>query len=234
MASPADLALWCVAAIALLVSACAARRDLALALVVGVPALIGATAGLSAVLTTIGVDLGAALALAVLLVACALIAEIDRRSLLIPDPLVVAIVLIALVAPFSPAWDHKIVGAALVGGLFLGVRWAFERLARTRALGLGDVKLAAAMGATVGAHDGLIAVAIAGVATLCGMTLAMIGAARAHAAPAPAISTPTISTPARATPLSRARGVATEPAPFGIGLAAALAAVSAFRLWSGA
>lgn len=44
----------------------------------------------------------------------------------------------------------SVVGALVGGGLFLVIGWTFERLLRRPALGLGDVKLAAGMGALLG------------------------------------------------------------------------------------
>ncbi len=207
----ADLSLGAVVAGVLLLSAFASQRDLGIGLKTALPALTVAVCVPCALLIVTGMDWRPALALAVLLIVCGLIAEIDRRSLIIPDLLVLAVVSLALVSAFSPPWDQRVAGAALLGGLFLVVRSAFYHTGRPDALGLGDVKLAAAMGAMVGPQHGLIAVAIAGVATLCGMLWPLVRGA-----------------PGATTALSGAS------APFGIGLAAALFAVSALRVWGGA
>ncbi len=45
---------------------------------------------------------------------------------------------------------HSIVGLLLGGGVFLFIGWLFEALLRKPALGMGDVKLAGAMGAVLG------------------------------------------------------------------------------------
>lgn len=211
MAPLEDISLCAACAAVLLLSALAVRQDLGGGLQFKLPALGGGAAILCALLSASGLDWRTALTLTMLLIACCLIAEIDRRSMIIPDLLVVAVALLSLVAPFSPPWDEKLIGAALLGGLFLLVRVAFHLSGKPHALGLGDVKLATAMGAMLGAQDGLTAVAIAGVATLCGMLWRVVR-----------------KLPGTAVALSGAT------TPFGIGLAAALSAVSAFRIWSGA
>lgn len=95
---------------------------------------------------------------------CALISEVDRRHYIIPDILVVALLAIAVAAPFVSRID-QLLGAILIGGLFLAVRTGFRQLRGAHGLGLGDVKLAAAMGALLGPTLGLTAVAIAAGAT---------------------------------------------------------------------
>lgn len=95
----------------------------------------------------------------------ALIVEVDRRFHIIPNVLVAAIFLVAVANPFEEPPMGQVLGCLLVGGLFLGVRLGFALRRKPDALGLGDVKLAAAMGALLGASDALLAVAIAGVAT---------------------------------------------------------------------
>jgi|CXWL01.1.fsa_nt_gi leader peptidase (prepilin peptidase)/N-methyltransferase len=189
---------------AIVLAALAARRDLALPLRLALPGLVVVISALGTVLLSSGAQWHAALGFSTLIVICALIAEIDRRIWIIPDPLVGALLVLALVAPLSTTWAARLLGAALLALLFLGVRAAFELAGRGEALGLGDVKLAAAIGALLGPQDALIAVAIAGGATMSVMAPAAL----------------------------RAPAALTTRVPFGIGLSAGLAALAAMRLWT--
>lgn len=83
-------------------------------------------------------------ALAALLAA---VAWIDFRRMIIPDPLNLALGAagLAFVLVFRPAaigW--QVAGSLVVAGALLCVRTGFRHLRRTHALGLGDVKFAAA------------------------------------------------------------------------------------------
>lgn len=89
-----------------------------------------------------------ALALAVLLVVLVPVVVIDLRHHLIPDILVLPATAIALAAAIlaDPArWWVPVVGALGAAG-FLGLLW----LAHPAGMGLGDVKLAALIGAVLG------------------------------------------------------------------------------------
>lgn len=180
----------------------AAQRDLN---ATTLRASLGVSAGIwlfAAGFHSMGRPLEAALPLAVLSVACLLIAEIDRRHRLIPDLLTAAIALLGLTAPFAPIWQEKALGCLLLAGLFLGIRWSFARAGKDEALGLGDVKLAGAIGIVVGLSDGLMTVGVSAAATAL-VALAVQAARRSSATP--------------------------PPTPFGIALAAGLCIVSAMR-----
>ena len=193
--------------VAWILAAFAVRYDLGAPLRVGLPALALGIAGLASALTLAGLDWRAALVCAALGAVCALIAEIDRRHHIIPDPLVAGVACLALAAPFGdPLW-LRAAGAAVLGALFLGVHLLFAARKQPDALGLGDVKLAGALGALVGPHFGLIAVALAGAATMAALGVL----------PRPATS-----------PDAKYVGLG---APFGIALAGALMGVTAWRLW---
>ncbi len=199
-----DLLVFAALTTALMLAAFAARRELGVALSVGPPVLVcvvgtGASAG-----WLLAADWRTASALTTLCIICALIAEIDRRSFLIPDPLVAALFLLAATGIFGLSWKEALAGALTLGGLLLGVRFWFERMGRAQALGLGDVKFAAAMGTVLGPHHGLLAVALAGVATLT-VAASAIAHGSAHR---------------------------DERLPFGIGLAAALAILAGWRAWA--
>lgn len=205
----ADAGTWLLCAGAVMLAAYAAWQDLSLSPPPAAILSIGAVAALTLLLSSVSdMHTPAAAAFAALCVVCALIAEIDRRRRLIPDALVLAIFLLALVIPSPDAWLSKLIGAVLLGALFFAVRAMFERSGRGEALGLGDVKLAAAIGAVLGAFDGLIAITIAGAATIAAVALFSL-APRTASEP---VSTVTI-------------------VPFGIGLSAALAFMCALRIW---
>jgi leader peptidase (prepilin peptidase)/N-methyltransferase len=90
---------------------------------------------------------------------------------------------------------ERTVAAAGLGALFYGVRLVFERRGAGDALGLGDVKLAAAIGLVLGPTLALTAVMSASIGTLI----------------------------ATAAPVLLSRSAAlSRGAPFGIGLATAL------------
>lgn len=204
MAALPDWIAIAAASLAVALAVVAARRDLGLLRRVGAPALLGVVALFAFALCATLHDWRSALAIAALLPVCALIAEIDRRHHLIPDLLVAAVAALALAAPFGDTFAMRAIGAALLGALFYATHAAFKLARRDDALGLGDVKLAAAIGAFLGPQHGLIAIAAAGCATL-GVSVVL---------------------------LIRNDGAATlAGAPFGIGLATALAAVSVARIW---
>jgi prepilin signal peptidase PulO-like enzyme (type II secretory pathway) len=78
---------------------------------------------------------------------------VDGRWMVIPDVYVVALAILGLANAAQLGWVTAAIGAALGGGLLAAVRWAFLRFARIEGLGLGDVKLMAAIGLLVGPVD---------------------------------------------------------------------------------
>jgi leader peptidase (prepilin peptidase) / N-methyltransferase len=202
----ADALVLALVGAAMLLAALAARRDLAVPLGLGLPLLLAAVSALGGAFAALGAPWSHAAIIAALIANCALIAEIDRRAHLIADPLVLAIAMLALAAPFGDGLAAQTLGALLLGALFYAVRRGFAAAGKPEALGLGDVKLAAAMGAFVGPSHALLAVAIAGAATIAVVAL-----------PSARVGAP--------------HGLVAAGAPFGVGLAAALAAVAALRLW---
>lgn len=138
--------------------------------------------------------------IAALAITCLLISETDRRHQLIPNLLVLAVLALALVMPFGDESLVRVLGVAALGLAFLLIRQICTALRGVEALGWGDVKLAAAMGAVLGPTFGFVAVALAGAATLIVLTVRM-----------------------------GAGGALATGAPFGIGLATATVAVAIFR-----
>jgi leader peptidase (prepilin peptidase) / N-methyltransferase len=143
---------------------------------------------------------GTALALtAAVGMVCLLIIETDRRLNLIPDTLVLAMLALSIATPFAGSPASSLIGAVVLGLTFLVVRQVGAARYGREAMGLGDVKLATAMGALLGPVPGFAAVAIGGAATL----VTLIARGGNQAIP--------------------------QGAPFGVGLAAATMAVAIVR-----
>ena len=106
-----------------------------------------------------GADPLARAALAVALMALAAVIYADLRFLIIPDVYSLVLGVLALVGPLSPGITQALLGAALCGGLLGAVAWLFRRSSEVGGMGLGDVKLAAAVGGLLGAERGLWAIA---------------------------------------------------------------------------
>jgi prepilin signal peptidase PulO-like enzyme (type II secretory pathway) len=100
-----------------------------------------------------------------------LVAVIDRRHLFVPDAAVIALALLwvfdaaALHALPVTARDALIASVAASGVLF-ALRFAFRKARGLEALGLGDVKLAAALGLFIGWQSVGLFFAFAAIATL--------------------------------------------------------------------
>ena len=108
-------------------------------------------------------------------------ADVDARSFLLPDLVTGGAVLCGLVAtslldPFDP-WRGLTAaagGAVLVGALLWLARWAYARLRHREGIGLGDVKLAAAIGAWLPLDAVAICFALATSAALIAVLLARL------------------------------------------------------------
>lgn len=130
-------------------------RRIELSLVIGL-AVLGSAAFYA--LGT-GKSLGDQLALAAAVMILAAVAYSDLRYLVIPDLYSVALALLAVVGPLAPGLGVAIVGALACGGLLALVAWAWRHSTEVEGLGFGDVKLAAALGGTLGAEHGMWAIA---------------------------------------------------------------------------
>jgi leader peptidase (prepilin peptidase)/N-methyltransferase len=98
---------------------------------------------------TMGAHLASRLVLTALLIA---LAVTDAETFRLPNPLTYGGLVIALglslVAP--PGIMDSVLGALLGGGVLLAIRWAWLRATGTDAMGLGDVKMLAMIGAFLG------------------------------------------------------------------------------------
>lgn len=99
---------------------------------------------------TAGLDGATVRALAVCGVVLTGVLVLDAKALVVADLHVVGLLLLALVGPLASPWPMALAGAAVGGGLLWAVRWAFRRARGVEGLGLGDVKLMAALGALTG------------------------------------------------------------------------------------
>jgi len=100
--------------------------------------------------TAAGLDGATVGALAVCGVVLTTVLVLDVKAMVVADLHVAGLLLLALVGPLASPWPTAVAGAAVGGGLLWTVRWAFRRVRGVEGLGLGDVKLMAALGALTG------------------------------------------------------------------------------------
>ena len=113
--------------------------------------LIAAVAGLAAFGACVALarpQVAAPLGIVAACLAAMLVA--DLRHLLIPDVHVLLLLALAIAWPEPMNLIEVAVGALIGGGLLYAVRFFFRRLRGIEGLGLGDVKLMAAIGALAG------------------------------------------------------------------------------------
>lgn len=108
-------------------------------------------------------------------------ADVDARSFLLPDvvtggAVVCGLAVASALDPFAP-WPGLVAaaaGAVLVGAMLWLARWTYARLRHREGIGLGDVKLAAAIGAWLPLDAVPICFAIATSAALVAVSLARL------------------------------------------------------------
>jgi prepilin signal peptidase PulO-like enzyme (type II secretory pathway) len=115
--------------------------------------------------------------LAVLAACLIWLAVIDLRTGYLPDPLQAALALgggaaAVIGSPIGITWQSALIGAAVNGGVFWGLRWLVSRLKGREAMGLGDVKLVAAGGLWLGPWALPYIMAAGGILTLVGAGIA--------------------------------------------------------------
>ncbi len=108
------------------------------------------------------------------------LAVFDARTLLIPDLYSAAVALAGCVGPLSAGWPTALAGAGVGAVMLAAVRWAVGRAVGREAMGWGDVKLAAALGALLGPLGLLWTVAAAATAGAAAALLLRRGGAPAR------------------------------------------------------
>ena len=111
--------------------------------------------------------------LTVLAVCLLWLAVVDLRTGYLPDTLQIALAVSGLAvvfigSPIGISWQAALIGAALNGGVFWGLRWVVSRLKGHEAMGVGDVKLVAVGGLWLGPWALPYIMASGGVLTLAG------------------------------------------------------------------
>ncbi|HEY6256124.1 MAG TPA: A24 family peptidase [Xanthobacteraceae bacterium] len=113
-------------------------------------------AGIAAVAVVSFASLAFPAALASTLLGALMIAgaEVDARTFLLPDTVTIGALATGIAAaaaldPFDPGWSAGAAAlrAAGAAAVLLSVRWGYARLRHREGLGIGDVKLAAGIGA---------------------------------------------------------------------------------------
>ncbi|MBY0511397.1 MAG: A24 family peptidase [Rhodospirillaceae bacterium] len=115
--------------------------------------------------------------LAVLTISLVWLAVVDLKTGYLPDPLQIVLAVsglgVALIgSPIGIAWQAALLGAAVNGGVFWGLRWVVTRLKGREAMGFGDVKLVAAGGLWLGPWALAYIMAAGGILTLVGAGIA--------------------------------------------------------------
>jgi len=146
------------------------RADLAEASIIGVVGF-GAVGASFAVAPGWSGAAGAVLAVLVLA-----IAVVDRRLLIIPDPLnalafIAGMLALGLKSDASEQIANALIRAAIMLGIFFTFRVGYRKLRGREGMGLGDVKLAAVAGVWLTPIDLPIAVDIAALSALASVLL---------------------------------------------------------------
>ncbi|MDX2143339.1 MAG: A24 family peptidase [Rhodospirillaceae bacterium] len=121
----------------------------------------------------LGLDAWTWACLAVISASLLALAIIDFRTGYLPDVIVAPLGLAGLAvtiigSPIGVTWQMGLIGAAINGAVFYGLRWLVSRLKGREAMGLGDVKLVMAGGLWLGPWALPYIMAVAGIGTLLG------------------------------------------------------------------
>ena len=115
--------------------------------------------------------------LTVLSVCLIWLAVVDLRTGYLPYPLQAVLALTGMAvavigSPLGISWQAALMGAAINGGVFWGLRWLVSRLKGREAMGFGDVMLVAAGGLWLGPWALAYIMAAGGILTLVGAGIA--------------------------------------------------------------
>ncbi|MEP2716388.1 prepilin peptidase [Pseudophaeobacter sp.] len=163
-----------------------------------------AALGVAVLALAAGGGLGAVLFSCLFLWGLLALALCDLLWLRLPDPLTAGLFLVVLIWAGSAglqALGFALLGAGLGLGSFYALRWGYQHLRGREGLGLGDVKLMAALGGFAGPLDLPLLVLIAALTALGGGGIAHL----------------------RRPEQASATGLAQQPLPFGAALCAAAA-----------
>jgi prepilin signal peptidase PulO-like enzyme (type II secretory pathway) len=119
--------------------------------------------GLAAYFSGLGRSVEGRAALAVALMTLAAVVYSDFSFLAVPDLYSLMIVLLAWLAPWKYGPQEAAFGLLVCGGLVAILAFLWQRFTQAEGFGLGDVKLAGAVGALLSAQPGLFALAAAAV-----------------------------------------------------------------------
>lgn len=117
--------------------------------------------------------------LAILTAGLGALAWIDFKTGYLPDILQVAlglgaIAVLAFGSPIGITWTDALIGAALNGSVFWGLRWIMTRVKGREAMGFGDVKLVFVGGLWLGPWALPYIMALAGLLTLLAVGIAAV------------------------------------------------------------
>jgi leader peptidase (prepilin peptidase)/N-methyltransferase len=115
--------------------------------------------GLVTYFSGLGRSVEGRMALSIVMMTFAAVVYSDFSFLVIPDLYTVIILLLSFLAPWKFAPQEAALGLLVCGGLLAILSFLWQRLTEVEGLGFGDVKLAGAVGALLGAQPGLFAIA---------------------------------------------------------------------------
>ena len=119
--------------------------------------------GFAAYASGLGRSVEGCAALAIALMTLTAVIYSDFSFLVVPDLYTLAIVLLACLAPWKYGPQEAAFGLLVCGGLVAVLTFLWQRLTKAEGFGLGDMKLAGAVGSLLGAQPGLFALATAAV-----------------------------------------------------------------------
>jgi prepilin signal peptidase PulO-like enzyme (type II secretory pathway) len=116
--------------------------------------------GVAALFSGLGRGEEARFAFALAAMVLAAVVYSDFSFLVIPDLYSVVLLLIAVLAPWRFSLQEAMFGALVCGGLLAILAFIWRTFTSVEGLGFGDVKLAAVIGALLGAQPGLFAISV--------------------------------------------------------------------------